>query len=300
MPEDTYRCAQASRDRAEVLTGSALPTKEWLLVEYPGAWSFNAWPGLCTDEKVRDTVAQWISEATGRVQLIRQTGSRDTRTEPPFRWFYVGSHGSWRGTWTSLSDLASALTDITAGRSPEHALAGLPEPLILVCAHSKHDVCCAVRGRKVAAEAATRWGTNVWESSHLGGDRFAANVLLLPQAVMLGHVDDGDALTIIADALNGCPEERYFRGIAGLDPVAQAAFTFARRAWPTTALTDMTITHQHLSEHNWSVRVETKNAAQDIVVQDGHTEAQLNTCAAAKAVPVRLLTCVSARENSQS
>ncbi|HEU5385864.1 MAG TPA: sucrase ferredoxin [Streptosporangiaceae bacterium] len=50
--------------------------------------------------------------------------------------------------------------------------------MALVCTNGKRDRCCAVRGRPVAAAIADATGWDTWESSHLGGHRFAATALL--------------------------------------------------------------------------------------------------------------------------
>ena len=55
------------------------------------------------------------------------------------------------------------------------------DPLVAVCAHGKHDQCCAVRGRSATAAIAAQYPELTWECSHLGGDRFAAAMLVLPE-----------------------------------------------------------------------------------------------------------------------
>ena len=58
---------------------------------------------------------------------------------------------------------------------------------ILVCTHGSHDVCCATKGypiyqvlrREYAREMGE--GIRVWRVSHLGGHRFAPNLVDLPQ-----------------------------------------------------------------------------------------------------------------------
>ena len=58
---------------------------------------------------------------------------------------------------------------------------------ILVCTHGSHDVCCATKGypiyqvlrREYAGERGG--GIRVWRVSHLGGHRFAPNLVDLPQ-----------------------------------------------------------------------------------------------------------------------
>src|SRR5262249_19343328 len=67
-------------------------------------------------------------------------------------------------------------------------------PLVLVCGHGTRDACCAQRGTAVySALAASLGAEQLWISSHQGGHRFAANVLVLPLGVQLGRVAPADA-----------------------------------------------------------------------------------------------------------
>jgi Sucrase/ferredoxin-like len=70
----------------------------------------------------------------------------------------------------------------------------LGRPLILVCTHGKHDRCCARYGRPLfqALDEQTEdeW---VWQSSHVGGDRFAGNAVFLPEGLYFGRVGRRDA-----------------------------------------------------------------------------------------------------------
>ena len=62
------------------------------------------------------------------------------------------------------------------------------ENRFFVCTHGKHDPCCAKYGRPVAAALDHQWPERTWETSHLGGDRFAGNVLILPIGIYYGRV----------------------------------------------------------------------------------------------------------------
>jgi hypothetical protein len=100
-------------------------------------------------------------------------------------------------------------------------------PLYLVCAHSKHDTCCALRGRPVAAALERERPGRVWECSHIGGERFAANVLLLPSGLMYGRVLPFAAPEFVAAAEAGEVVGALLRGRIGVPPAAQAALAFA-------------------------------------------------------------------------
>jgi len=97
----------------------------------------------------------------------------------------------------------------------------------LVCAHGKHDACCALRGRSVAAALAAERPDRVWECSHIGGERFAANVLVLPLGLVYGRVLPFAAPEFVAATERGEVVGALLRGRIGLKPVAQAALAFA-------------------------------------------------------------------------
>ena len=100
---------------------------------------------------------------------------------------------------------------------------GTDAPLLLVCAHGRHDACCAVRGRPVAAALAARWPTSTWECSHVGGDRFAPNLLLLPDGAYYGDLDPATAEQVVEDHLAGAVGTRHLRGVSSGPPAVQAA-----------------------------------------------------------------------------
>ena len=104
------------------------------------------------------------------------------------------------------------------------------EPLVLVCAHGRHDTCCAVRGRPLAAALAADLPERTWEASHVGGCRFAAAMVLLPHGVVLGNVAVADGPKIAAGYAAGQLPEHGVRGRASLSPVVQAAQHHARMA----------------------------------------------------------------------
>lgn len=72
----------------------------------------------------------------------------------------------------------------------------------------------------VALQAA---GWEVWETTHLGGCRFAANVLALPDGELFGSLDPGSAPTVLAALRDGRLVPAYHRGRFGEPREAQAA-----------------------------------------------------------------------------
>jgi hypothetical protein len=100
-------------------------------------------------------------------------------------------------------------------------------PVYLVCTHGGHDACCALRGRPLAQALPAPGPADVWECSHVGGDRFAANVVVLPHGFYYGQVP-GDGSDLVAAHSAGRVALPWLRGRAGVPPPGQAAQHFAR------------------------------------------------------------------------
>ncbi len=113
------------------------------------------------------------------------------------------------------------LEALGAGRSP--GLVPTEETLLLVCTHGKHDACCAEQGRPIAATLSAAYPEETWEVSHIGGDRFAGNALVLPYGLYLGRLDPASAAAAAADVLGGRLPLDVLRGRSCLPMPAQAA-----------------------------------------------------------------------------
>ena len=152
------------------------------------------------------------------------------------------------GGWQDDQDLlAAADALITASPPPLEP----PEPLILVCTHGVHDVCCALRGRPVALKLASRWPEQVWECSHIGGDRFAPNVVLLPDGFYYGNLDPASALDTVEAHLAGTVLPDRLRGMARYLPPVQAAVIAAYERYGPLRPSDVIVrATEHIGPHH--------------------------------------------------
>ena len=111
---------------------------------------------------------------------------------------------------------------------------------ILVCTHGSHDTCCASFGYPIYHFLRFRYAPElsgalrVWRVSHLGGHRFAPNLVDMPEGrnwVRLGR-DALEALVYRNRPVSTM--KQHYRGWVGLDsPFEQAAEreVFAREGW---------------------------------------------------------------------
>lgn len=221
------RCGVLRAALDEPLHGSA-PTapRGWLLLEHPGPW-----PADETDSDLPPEVAELMARARKlkvRPQLIRRTRGR--RRSP--RQVFVASSGAqpWlRGA--EVDDLREVVgLDLAAAARGERIDFGTEQRarIILVCAHGRHDACCAHAGRPTADALARALGEAVWETTHLGGHRFAATSVTLPEGNYHGALDAISGPAVGAATLRGQVVLAHYRGKAGLSGAAQSAEWFAR------------------------------------------------------------------------
>ncbi|MDX6295061.1 MAG: hypothetical protein QOH50_4136 [Kribbellaceae bacterium] len=278
-------CAASAERRADVLAASAPPAERWLLIERRGPWPRDALTAFRRPPEDRDLqsgvrdqlngrggaadiraddlaaeVSRFCAALRCRPALIRRYGRIDQAV--PRRWAMVDSrlgHESVR--WGELPT-DEHLLEVLAGRDQ-----GAPsdEPIYLICTHGRHDPCCAMRGRPTAAALAAIHPDRTWECSHVGGDRFAANVVLLPHGLFYGHVPPTRAAEVVSRYDEGLVVPDLLRGVGALPPQVQAAQHFARAARRSLKVDSLRPTAvQELARDRWRVRLD--DEGQEVVV----------------------------------
>ncbi len=222
----TVRCTAAAVARGDQLAGTATTVRGFLLVEHAGPWGENALRDSRLPDETRAWLREQVAETHVRVLLVRRPGARAGRS---VRVFAVRT-GAWCETTTleRIEDVRSVdLGAVAAGRSP--GLDPWPGPVVLVCTHGRHDTCCAERGRPLAGALARVAPEHVWECSHLGGDRFSGNVLVLPSGLGFGWVEPDQAPSLFEHVSRGLLDLDLMRGRATLPMAAQYAEIDLRR-----------------------------------------------------------------------
>lgn len=277
-------CSDTSRARDEPLTATASRVERWLLVEHPGPWGPETVPSSRMPLHVAKHLSQLAAAGSARLLLVRR--HRDEEVGEQGRWvFAVDSRPGSEQLRARHVDDDDDLLDLAPWRDP----AGwdvVDAPLYLVCTHGRKDRCCAVRGRPVAhALAAARPG-QVWESSHLGGDRFAPNLVVLPEGLYVGRVEAHDVVAVV-DALEaGTLPQGHVRGRSSLPAPAQAAQQFARQRLGRLGRDDLALLRQEVVEPDvWRVVLDGAPQVEVVVrfVRDG--EARVISCGDPEKVP---------------
>ena len=219
---DPARCSVQALARGDSMVATASLAQRWVLIEQPGPWGRDALAQSRLDAEVAPLLARRSRAENVRLLLIRRPDDR--LTDSGRRWAYVDSRPGHEGLWWSVRASDADLLDAPWDGSVGEPATG---PVYLVCTHGGHDACCALRGRPLARTLPAPGPADVWECSHLGGDRFAANVVVLPHGYYYGQVP-GDGSGIVEAHGSGRVALPWLRGRAGMAPPAQAGHQLVR------------------------------------------------------------------------
>lgn len=227
-------CSWRSSAIGEPMAARAGHTRLWVLIEHPGPWPATAPAGLLPDD-----LLDRIDSLAGPARLVLIRRPRHRRVAEP-RWVLAWSDGvsHWmrEGTIADYADLADLPFEMSAlGEEPEVGTAR-GAPLFVVCTHGKKDACCAELGRPIVSALAQVDGADVWECTHIGGDRFAANLIALPAGLYFSRLGAESARATARAYLDGRMTLDHLRGRAALPPQAQVAEHAVREA---TGITDV-------------------------------------------------------------
>jgi hypothetical protein len=252
MPRSRPFCADESRAHDEPLHATASRVDHWLLVEYRSLWSHDAFAGSGLSEQVKAYLReQQAARPRTRLLFIR---SRARRGAPGLVAYWATSRETdvelRRVEFDRYPDLTGM--DLAGG-------AGEPvvHPLLLVCTHGKHDPCCALYGRPLydalVDEVDSDW---LWQSTHVGGDRFAGNLVCLPHGLYYGRLDGPAAASVLDELLEGRVQLGPYRGRCCYPFAVQAAERAVRLDTGLLGLDDLRVVAAHRREDGaWTVAV---------------------------------------------
>lgn len=246
--KDRPTCSGASRARQEPLGATASRVDHWLLVEYRAAWPRDAPRANVFSDPVRERLRAVLASRPGsRLLFVKQGSGSAHRSCTVF-------------TATSLAG-GERLARVDLPGHDALADAGLEEgaavahPLFVVCTHGKHDRCCATHGRPLYE--ALRESTDpdrVWQSTHVGGDRFAGNVVVLPHGLYYGRVGPEDVPGLLAAHAAGRIDLERYRGRSIYPFPVQAAELEARRTLGLSGIDELSLASvERLADGSWRV-----------------------------------------------
>lgn len=285
----TFRCAAESLLRDEPVGGTATHVRTWLLLEHVGPWGDDALLDARLPDGLGAALTQQARTLRAKILLIRRFSSKPDGEG--LRVFAAHADPvAPRLESGTIDDPREVLDlDLTAFREGgTSGLAAYDGSIFCVCTNGRHDACCAERGRPVAKALDQAHPEETWEVSHIGGDRFAANMVVLPHGLYYGRLDPVSSIAVAGAHLAGELDLDHLRGRSSHPMAVQAAEIHLRRELGATREDDLRLTRRQtdgdVTTSTWTVTGRTY----DVVVRthrDPATAARL-TCKAHRDNPV--------------
>jgi hypothetical protein len=281
-----FRCSVASLDREEPALGSASTVRAFLLVENDGPWGVDALRDSRLPDGVKDGLSARARAAGVRVLLMRRHRAAGPRAGIRVLAAYADPVAPWLETTTAAEPEVLLELDLESlGRGESPGLTASNQPVFAVCTHGRHDACCAELGRPTAAALAASHPDQTWEVSHVGGDRFAANVLVLPDGLYYGRVSAAAAPALADRHLQGHLDLDLLRGRSSFAMPVQVAEVAVRRETGETRRDGVRVVSVTRSGDETTVAMSVEEATYDVVVRRSTSTG------------TALLTCKAVREN---
>jgi hypothetical protein len=260
-----FFCSDLSRNVCEPIFGTASAGKVWLLVEHPEPWGRKALIDNHMPDQVKESLSSTLDLIEGgRFQLIRREYSRNEfikffivvaqESSPYIRRFKLKEY-------KQLLDLDIRKLAQTPDQSPGDYTRS---PLYLVCTDGVHDKCCAKYGLQTYKFMRERFGCNVWQSSHVGGDRFAANLVCFPHGLFFGRVSEAEAERAADEYRCGRIFLANYRGRGCYSRNAQVGEFFVRRQSSDLRLDSLRFIGEEIIDNN-SARVTFRSSEHDVI-----------------------------------
>ena len=229
-PAKPFRCAAASLLRDEPVTGTATHVRTWLLIEHTGPWGSEALIDARLPDGLGPALKQLARTHRAKVLLIRRVNSKPDGEGIRVFAAYADPVRPRLETGTLADEREVLDLDLCAlRRGGSSGLAAHDGSLLCVCTNGRHDACCAELGRPVAQALDRARPEETWEVSHIGGDRFAANMVVLPHGLYYGRLDPRSAVSVAGSHLAGELDLDHLRGRASYPMAVQAAEVLLRR-----------------------------------------------------------------------
>ena len=251
------------------LVGSAVHVDVWLLVEYAYAWKPKALEDNILPRRVLDIFDQLTRafKTLGlnlRIQFIKQAASE---LHSPRLYFADGRDGHVRLLTTKISGY-SEFPSLSADELLAGCAAGfLPtdEEIYLVCTNGQRDICCARFGRPLYSRLHETYGKRIWQTTHLGGHRYAPNLLCLPSGYVYGYVSPEVSVDLVRDHDNQQLDIERLRGRSHYLPHVQAGEIFTRREHNLRHKNDLVCAPNSETEDGVSVQFSNGNTEQIVI-----------------------------------
>jgi hypothetical protein len=252
-----FYCSELSRRAGELSAGSASTGAVWLLLEYPHGWGRRAFEESALSEGVK----RFLKNSMARVRHSRLLFVKTDRGRREERMNFFVVRCRERSPFVVRLGLEKyedvTAYDLAAIASGSDTQGGevRTDPLFLVCTHGRRDKCCAKFGVPLYNALREQAGDCVWQASHVGGDRFAGNLVCFPHGLFYAHADAEAGRRVVEAYRAGRVLTEEFRGRACYSHFIQAAEYFVRNEASVGGVEDLRfVSSESAGEESWRVR----------------------------------------------
>lgn len=290
-------CRESSLKAGESVAGTAVEhTDFWILIECHDLWAPKIMRCRSFSADLKTYLAEVERDIAGtRIQLIKPLSEAvPGRT----RLICVDArHGETpRILSGDLPDIEGVVSvdfeAIRHGHAPSW-MRPHTEPLVLICTHAKRDICCGIHGHAFIEALSAEYRPYVWQTSHLGGHRFAPTAVVFPHAYCYGRLSPEEANLFMASVLEGnLFNPDYLRGCTALARPAQYAEIVYRTKTGKKVPGDLFINADAQEENLWEVTITnpTNGERQILQVRKSRSGAPVTPSCGKKAEPSSVYT----------
>lgn len=229
---DINYCTLMSKEAKEPLAGTAPFAKHFIFITWPKKfWQYEA---LESKGGFPEGLKNWMkinSEINGKIsiRLISTPGLSHSKVQI---FIYPGK---FKYTNILPGEINTVLESyFQNGVSEAFSPTKITEDQIFVCTHGRHDKCCAKFGKELVDELRyyimnQKIPIQIWDSSHLGGHRFAPTCIDFPDGHAYGRISTSEVPTFLAKRKANQIYVPAYRGSVFLSGLEQVAEAYAKR-----------------------------------------------------------------------
>lgn len=254
-------CSQLAFKYKEPLHGTAAHFRALILLEYNAHWEERVVKKGHIPAAVRIHLETWLKQTpASRICFIK----RGKPKTGPLQCYLINPAPGQQAMKALELDQYEALLDIdleaefkklTESKNAASGEKLQAEPLYLICTHASRDRCCGIYGLPLYRELLKRYPDQTWQISHIGGHRWAPNLVIMPHGMYHGYVYPETLDPILEATQAGKIHLETLRGFTAQTKAEQAAEIFVRQHAGLTDLIPFQEINLEAREDSWQAHV---------------------------------------------
>jgi len=221
-------CSMFSLEQAEDISGTAPSWERMLIFTLDTPWASKIEASRYFPENVRLLMNNQDTMNGLRIQCI-VPDSRYVKEGISKVLYYqkVINNGYFSGYYKYELDVLSdelnlLIPDLINGNFYKKSVPSVLQTRdLFICTHGNRDACCGSFGfviyDKLRKMLQNNSNIRVWRISHLGGHKFAPNMLDMPQGRIWSRFTESEALMIVRSTMDLNMIDKCYRGLIGID-----------------------------------------------------------------------------------